>query len=468
MKKFFKVLLPVLLVALLLGGGIWYLRNYQGDFFSNFLQRRGDAAMAGEHYTTALRYYRWAWELDDTDPELAVSLASAYAHTDNYTKAEYTLVNAIAAMPEELQLYLALSETYVAQDKLLDASQLLDRVENESIRTQLAEARPDAPVLTPESGYYSEYISVGLEASSGTAYLSVDGSFPSLEDDAYAAPIQLTAGETSAIALCIGDNGLVSSAVYASYTIGGVVEPVTLQDSALDTYIRQLLELGQDDAIMSNALWAISELTVPQDVTSLADLRYFTGLKTLTIQNFQGGDFSFLENLSQLEHVDFTGSLVTSDTLSLLGQQKNLKWLNLSTCGVSDLSSLSGCTQLEYLNLANDHVADRQPAGAVPAGQRHHGAGHPRHDGPAPAAGPLLQRRDESRRTGRLQTTDGAESLPLLPDRYFRRRQYPQPDKAGRLLQRAGDDRRAGKLRQPHRARPFGQQADLRRRAQRH
>ena len=107
MKKFFKVLLPVLLVALLLGGGIWYLRNYQGDFFSNFLQRRGDAAMAGEHYTTALRYYRWAWELDDTDPELAVSLASAYAHTDNYTKAEYTLVNAIAAMPEELQLYLA-------------------------------------------------------------------------------------------------------------------------------------------------------------------------------------------------------------------------------------------------------------------------------------------------------------------------------------------------------------------------
>ena len=184
MKKFFKVLLPVLLVALLLGGGIWYLRNYQGDFFSNFLQRRGDAAMAGEHYTTALRYYRWAWELDDTDPDLAVSLASAYAHTDNYTKAEYTLVNAIAAMPEELQLYLALSETYVAQDKLLDASQLLDRVENESIRTQLTEARPDAPVLTPESGYYSEYISVGLEASSGTAYLSVDGSFPSLEDDA--------------------------------------------------------------------------------------------------------------------------------------------------------------------------------------------------------------------------------------------------------------------------------------------
>ena len=364
MKKFFKVLLPVLLVALLLGGGIWYLRNYQGDFFSNFLQRRGDAAMAGEHYTTALRYYRWAWELDDTDPDLAVSLASAYAHTDNYTKAEYTLVNAIAAMPEELQLYLALSETYVAQDKLLDASQLLDRVENESIRTQLTEARPDAPVLTPESGYYSEYISVGLEASSGTAYLSVDGSFPSLEDDAYAAPVQLTAGETSAIALCIGDNGLVSSAVYASYTIGGVVEPVTLQDSALDTYIRQLLELGQDDAIMSNALWAISELTVPQDVTSLADLRYFTGLKTLTIQNFQGGDFSFLENLSQLEHVDFTGSLVTSDTLSLLGQQKNLKWLNLSTCGVSDLSSLSGCTQLEYLTLANDHVADLTPLAA--------------------------------------------------------------------------------------------------------
>ena len=99
MKKFFKVLLPVLLVALLLGGGIWYLRNYQGDFFSNFLQRRGDAAMAGEHYTTALRYYRWAWELDDTDPELAVSLASAYELEGGVIKSARLVFGGVAPVP---------------------------------------------------------------------------------------------------------------------------------------------------------------------------------------------------------------------------------------------------------------------------------------------------------------------------------------------------------------------------------
>lgn len=358
MKRACKIILPILLIALLLCGGFWYLKNYQRSFVAGFLERRGDSAMSASHYSSAVRYYRWAWELDSADPTLAISLADAYRHVDNYTKAEYTLVNAISATPEELQLYLALSETYVAQDKLLDASRLLDRVEQAEIRAELERMRPAEPVLTPESGYYSQYISVSLTSADATAYLSLDGEFPSLEDDAYTDPVQLSAGETAVAALCIGENHLVSSAVYASYTIGGVVEPVTLQDSTLDTCVRQLLNLSETDVIMTDALWEITELTVPQGVTTLSDLTYFTGLKTLTIQNYQGGDFSFLSNLSQLEHVDFTNSLITSDTIALLGQQTNLKWLSLNSCGVSNLSGLSTCAALEYLDLANNHISD--------------------------------------------------------------------------------------------------------------
>lgn len=366
MKKAIKIIIPILLVALLIGGAVWYFANYQGTLLSNFLQGRGDAAMENKHYDSAVRYYKWAWGLDRSDPELAIDLSAAYRNIDNYTKAEYTLVNAISAMPENIDLYLALSETYVQQDKLLDASQMLDNITNEKIRSQLEQMRPEAPVLSPESGYYTEYISVCLNVSSAslesaTAYLSVDGQYPSLENGAYTEPVQLSGGETKAIAVCVGENNLVSAMVYGGYTVGGVVEEVALQDRVLDSHVRQLLELDADDVLMTDDLWTITELTVPEGVSTLDDLVYFTGLTSLTIQNYQNDDFSFLSNLSQLENVDFAGSIISSQTISMLGQQTNLKWLSLNGCGVSNLSGLSTCSKLEYLDLSNDHVADLSP-----------------------------------------------------------------------------------------------------------
>ena len=367
MKKVWKIIIPILIVALLLGGGIWYFTNYQSSLTAGFLQNRGDAAMEDGNYDRAVRYYKWAWELDHSDPQLAIVLAAAYRGADNYTKAEYTLVNAIAETPEVLDLYLALSDTYVAQDKLLDAAQMLDNVGNEAVREQLQQMRPEAPVLEPESGYYTDYISVSLtvpasaQDTGATAYLAVDGQYPSLADGAYSAPVALAGGETKAIAVCVGADNLVSPMVYSGYTIGGVVEEVTLADSVMDSHVRQLLGLDADDVLMTDDLWTITEFTVPESVTTLEDLKYFTGLTSLTIQNFQGEDFSFLSNLSQLETVDFSGSLISTQTIELLGQQANLKHLDLNTCGVSNLSGLANCSALEYLDVSNDHVTDLSP-----------------------------------------------------------------------------------------------------------
>lgn len=372
MKKVLKVLIPVVVVALLLAGGIWYFTNFQSSLAAQFLQSRGDAAMADENYDRAVTYYQWAWDLEPGDVELSMSLAGAYRGINNFTKAEYTLVNAISASPDNIDLYLALSETYIAQDKLLDASEMLDNISNETVRAELEQMRPEPPVLEPESGYYTEYISVGLAVPAsvldqgGTAYLAVGGEYPSLEDSSYEAPIQLGGGETKAIAVCVGENNLVSTMVYGGYTIGGVVEEVTLSDSVLDSHVRQMLELGADEPLMTDDLWAVTELTVPEGVTSLADLAYFTGLTKLTIQNFQGDDFSFLANLSQLETVDFSGSLITTQTINLLGQQPHLKWLSLNASGVSNLSGLAGCPELEYLDVSNDHVTDLSPLANCP------------------------------------------------------------------------------------------------------
>ena len=37
MKKVWKIIIPILIVALLLGGGIWYFTNYQSSLTAGFL-----------------------------------------------------------------------------------------------------------------------------------------------------------------------------------------------------------------------------------------------------------------------------------------------------------------------------------------------------------------------------------------------------------------------------------------------
>ena len=71
------------------------------------------------------------------------------------------------------QLYRRLSATYVAQDKLLDAQQMLDSITDPAIRASLEAARPAAPALTPDGGEFSDYITVSVSAPSGTVYVSV-------------------------------------------------------------------------------------------------------------------------------------------------------------------------------------------------------------------------------------------------------------------------------------------------------
>ena len=80
---------------------------------------------AGAPITVTVSLYETACRLDPQNANLPVRLAQAYINSGNYTKAEYTLVSAITNNPESVQLYVALSKTYIEQDKILDAEQML-------------------------------------------------------------------------------------------------------------------------------------------------------------------------------------------------------------------------------------------------------------------------------------------------------------------------------------------------------
>ncbi len=158
MKHVLKIFIPLLLILALLLGCVWFFLQYRPDITASVFSSQAQRAMSRERYEKAVRYYTYAWKLNPDDDTLAIALAEAHKKNNNYTKAEYTLVSAITRNSDDLNLYLALSKAYVEQDKFIDAVQMLDRTANESIRQQLNDLRPAAPVLTPDSGYYNERI----------------------------------------------------------------------------------------------------------------------------------------------------------------------------------------------------------------------------------------------------------------------------------------------------------------------
>ena len=358
MKYILKIFLIVLLVVAIIGAACWFFLVQRPDLTMSVFAHWGDYFYDAGRYNRAVSLYETACKLSPENANLPVRLAQAYINSGNYTKAEYTLVSAITNNPESVQLYVALSKTYIEQDKILDAEQMLDRITSADVKAQIDALRPNAPVLSPESGYYSEYIDVSVTATGGTAYLAVNQDYPSIETDAYEAPITLEAGDSKVVVVTVAENGLVSDAVYGGYTIGSVVEEVKLSDSALDSYVRELLGKSASDTIMSDELWELEELTLPEGVQDISDLTRFAGLKTLTIQNATGLDLSVLPQLTTLQTLDLSGTTLPTSTLDAIGTLPELKKLVLQSCAVTAINPLVGLSNLEYLDLTNNSVSD--------------------------------------------------------------------------------------------------------------
>ncbi len=361
MKKTLITILCLVLVLALLGGAAWYFLVYQRDMTAERCAELAGDALAAGRYSRAIRLYNTAYELDPANYDLAIALADTYVAAGNYTKAEYTLVHTISEHPDVVAPYLALSRIYVAQDKLLDAQQMLDHVENEAVRAQLDQMRPEAPVLSPDSGYYSDYISVSLTYRSGTPYLRADGEFPSTADAPYSAPIELPGGESSVSAIVVGENGLVSPVTVNGYTIGNIVEEVNFASAGFEAFTRETLSLDPAAPVLTSDLWSITELTVPDTVTDVSDLQYFTGLKTLSLQNYHGGDYAFLESTPLLESLDLSQSSVSTLALETIDALPALQTLNLNACGISDISNLKSLSNLQALDLGSNSISNISP-----------------------------------------------------------------------------------------------------------
>ena len=356
MKKIVKWILPLVLIIALIGSAIWYMFVYDRNTVQDFLVSMARRCAESGNFEGATWFYDLSYRHSDEDENVAIELADIYASAGNYTKAEYTLANAIAD-GGSVELYTALCKTYVAQDKLLDAVTMLDNIADPTLKAELDELRPAVPTTDADPGFYNQYITLTFTHGGEVLYVTTDGDYPSTEVAPYAESITLDQGETKIYAISVGENGLVSPLAIFNYTVGGVIEPVQLADPVLEYLVREKLMFGADTVIYTSDLWTIEELTVPGEVEDLSDLALMTHMKKLTIENRQIPSLSFLSGMTALEELNIRSCRI-GEGMGVIGTLPSLKTLSLRDCGLSTIADLSNALMLKSLDLSNNAIGD--------------------------------------------------------------------------------------------------------------
>ncbi len=353
MKKITKIIVPFLLVLLILGSIVWYLFVYDRAFTLDFLLKQARYQDTYGNSRLSSLFYDMAYDFSGQDENVSIELAEQYKADGNYTKAEATLSRAVQD-GGTLELYIALCETYVEQDKLLDAVNMLNNVTDPAIAQALESMRPAAPTANYEPGFYNQYIKLELISDGGTLFYTTKKDYPSIHGDIYSEALSLPGGETTVYAITVGDNGLVSPLSVLGYTVAGVIEPAVFMDPAMEAAVRAVLKADAEDVLYTDDLWVITEFTVPEDVTIFEDLALLPGLEKLIIHNNDIGTLGYLSNLSKLQQLDLTGSRFPAEELSFLANLPELQKLTMADCGLSTIAALTNAQNLTSLDLSNN------------------------------------------------------------------------------------------------------------------
>lgn len=355
MKKTLRILLPIILSIVIILCMLWYLFIYDRDFTRDMLLGFARFSESKGNHTVATWFYNQAYAQSGNSDAVAIELAEQYKSSGNYTKAEFTLCNAIAD-GAGFDVYVALSKTYVEQDKLLDAVNMLNNVTNTEVKHQLEIMRPTAPVASPTPGFYTQYISVTLQSEMSTIYASGNGQYPSTATNRYTTPLLLSDGENTICAVAVDDNGLVSALSTFVYTVGGVIQKMDFSDAAIEAAVRSALNVSEEKALYTNDLWTIKEFTIPSSATDYTDLKHMSFLETLTIESGASGQLHHISNLPNLIKLSISKTTVSQEDLKAIGSRPALKELTLSSCSITGIAPLENAAGLVKLDLNNNTI----------------------------------------------------------------------------------------------------------------
>lgn len=241
-KKMFKVkaivfsVIAVIVVAIVV---VFMLLSGKGSKKSGSFTKtynEGYDYYAAKNYKSALNSFLSAKKLVDNDNDrikVNKSLLDTYENLEGTEDDQIRILKELLELdPENTVYYKKLVAIYYDNEMEGEIADLLESIDDVSLKSDLSEYSVTSPKFSEEEGEYDSYISVRLTSSAKDIYYTTDGSDPTTKSEKYTDPIKLDkAGEITIKAFAVNDKGLTSKISKATYKInpseiaGPVISP---------------------------------------------------------------------------------------------------------------------------------------------------------------------------------------------------------------------------------------------------
>lgn len=142
-----------------------------------------------------------------------------YQAQDDIEGAEAVFTTVLETQGNNVELYRAAIEFYIATEQMEKISVLMDNCDSDTVLAQLSEYISDPPEFSLEEGTYDDVQQVSLTSSGEAIYYTTDGSDPSTSSTRYTDAILLSEGTTQVKAISVNEQGVPSLPESYSYTI---------------------------------------------------------------------------------------------------------------------------------------------------------------------------------------------------------------------------------------------------------
>lgn len=211
----------IILIAILL---LSVLNKDTGESSFTSVYNKGYDYYTAKDYKSALSEFLEAEKIADNKNEkikVNKSLLATYENVDG-TEDEriQVLKKLINLSPKEYEYYEKLVEIYDSKDMSGEISDLIDSIDDVSIKSKLAEYNVEIPKFSEKEGDYDTYISIKISSDDNKIYYTLDGTEPSVSSTQYTDEIKLDkAGSITVKAIAVNEKGLVSKVASATYNI---------------------------------------------------------------------------------------------------------------------------------------------------------------------------------------------------------------------------------------------------------
>lgn len=211
----------IILIAILL---LSVLNNDTGDSSFTSVYNKGYDYYTAKDYKNALSEFIEAEKIADNKNEkikVNKSLLATYENIDGTEDERIKVLKKLIDLsPKEYEYYEKLVEIYDSKDMSGEISDLIDSIDDVSIKSKLAEYNVEIPKFSEKEGDYDTYISIKISSDDNKIYYTLDGTEPSVSSTQYTDEIKLDkAGSITVKAIAVNEKGLVSKVASVTYNI---------------------------------------------------------------------------------------------------------------------------------------------------------------------------------------------------------------------------------------------------------